>query len=135
MADISYNTKQKKLIEKVLTKNAEMQFTCEDVAQLLKEQNTPVGKTTVYRYLENLTKTGRVRKSQSLDGKGYVYQYISDGLDCEEHLHLRCTCCGKLFHLGCDFMSGVGEHIRMHHNFVIDNTKTVIYGLCENCRG
>jgi len=135
MADISYNTKQKKLIEKVLTNNPEMQFTCEDVAELLKSEGTPVGKTTVYRYLENLTKTGRLRKAQSLDGKSSVYQYIADGLGCDGHLHLRCTSCGKLFHLGCDFMSGVGEHIRMHHNFIIDNSKTVIYGLCENCRG
>lgn len=135
MADISYNTKQKKLIEKVLTRNPEVQFTCEDVALLLKTEGTPVGKTTVYRYLENLSKTGRVRKSQSLDGKSSVYQYIDDGLDCEGHLHLRCTSCGRLFHLGCEFMSGVGEHIRMHHNFIIDNSKTVIYGICESCRG
>ena len=135
MADISYNTKQKKLIEKVLTRNPEVQFTCEDVASLLKTEGTPVGKTTVYRYLENLSKTGRVRKSQSLDGKSSVYQYIDDGLDCEGHLHLRCTSCGRLFHLGCEFMSGVGEHIRMHHNFIIDNSKTVIYGICESCRG
>lgn len=128
-----YNTKQKKFIEKILHDNKDTQLTCEQIVDLLKSHNTPVGKATVYRFLENLTVRGEVRKSLSTDGKSSAYQFIDKSMNCDAHLHLKCTSCGKLIHLGCEFMHGVDEHVRQHHAFRIDNSKTVILGLCENC--
>ncbi|MBQ8504104.1 MAG: transcriptional repressor [Clostridia bacterium] len=134
MSGSTYNTKQKQLIKSVMTDNKDKQLTCEEIADLLKNMGTPVGKTTVYRFLEKLTENGEVRKFIGINGKSTSFQLIDKELKCEEHLHLRCTECGKLFHLGCEFMNGVGEHIQKHHRFRIDNSKTVILGLCENCQ-
>lgn len=133
MANSTYNTKQKKLIKTILTDNKHRQLTCDEISDMLKNEGTPVGKTTVYRFLQKLSESGEVRKFTDTDGKSTSFQYIDKELNCEGHLHLRCTECGKLFHLGCDFMNGVGEHIQKHHRFKIDNSKTVILGLCENC--
>lgn len=133
MSGSSYNTKQKQLITKLLIDNKTHQFTCEEISDLLKNNGTPVGKATLYRYLEKLSVTGEVRKFIEPGSKSAYFQYIDNELNCKEHLHLMCTDCGKLIHLGCDFMNGVGEHILNHHKFRIDNSKTVIYGLCENC--
>lgn len=133
MANSTYNTKQKQLIKQILTENKEKQLTCEEISDLLKQEGTPVGKTTVYRFLEKLSQSGEVRKLSHTKGKSTTFQYIDKELNCEAHLHLRCSECGKLFHLGCEFMNGVGEHIKKHHRFKIDNSKTVILGLCENC--
>lgn len=133
MSTTVYNTKQKKYIEKILLENKDAQLTCEQIVDLLKSNGTPVGKATVYRFIENLTVRGEVRKSLSVDGKSSAYQYIDKSMNCDGHLHLKCTSCGKLIHLGCEFMHSVDKHVREHHSFKIDNSKTVILGLCESC--
>ena len=40
---------------------------------------------------------------------------------------------GQLFHVSCDYLNQLGEHLLEHHGFVIDHTKTVLYGLCAAC--
>ena len=135
MSGSTYNTKQKRSILQLLENNKERQFSCEELTEELKKTGTPVGKTTVYRYLDSLVKSGQVRKYSDTDSKIAFFQYIDKQLNCQEHMHLRCTRCGELVHLGCDFMCEVGEHILKHHNFRVDNSKTVILGVCENCCG
>ena len=65
--------------------------------------------------------------------KSAAYQLLDKEMDCGGHMHLKCTECGEFHHLGCDFMSSVGEHVLSHHKFRIDNSKTLIYGLCGDC--
>lgn len=130
---VGYNTKQKKLVLELVKSNKELQLTCDDITNLLVKNNTPVGRTTVYRQLEKLAAEGVIRKSTLRDSKSYIYQYIDESMNCGEHMHLRCTRCGKYVHLGCDFMSRVNEHIFTHHNFEVDNSHTEILGVCGNC--
>lgn len=129
----TYNTRQKKIIEKFLKKNITTQFTCEEISEKLKNEGTPVSKTTVYRYVENLTKDGKVRKITGGGCKSAHYQFIDEEMNCHSHIHLKCLKCGEFIHLGCEFMSGVSEHIYEHHRFRVDNSKSVLYGLCEKC--
>lgn len=135
MSGSTYNTKQKQTILSLLEENKDRQFSCEEITEALKNNGTPVGKTTVYRFLDNLESKGIVRKFTFTDTKISSYQYIDEQLNCHEHMHLKCVCCGNLVHLGCDFMSEVGKHILEHHKFRVDNSKTVILGLCEKCSG
>ncbi len=129
----TYNTKQKQLIFEILEKNNETQLSCDEISDLLKNQGTPVGKTTVYRFVEKLTSEGVLRKFEN--SKFASYQLIDKNLCCDEHMHLKCTSCGKFIHLGCDFMSEVGKHVAEHHNFTVDNSKTVLLGICDQCKG
>ncbi len=130
----TYNTKQRALILSVLTNNKGVDLTCEEIADMLKCNGTPVGKATLYRYLDKLTVSGEVRKVLSIDGKSATFQLIDKTLSCQNHMHLKCTGCGKLQHLSCEFMYEVNEHIFKHHQFTIDNTQTVILGLCDKCK-
>ncbi len=130
---ITYNTKQKQIIISFLKLNSSMQFSCESLSDMLKESGTPVGKTTVYRYLEKLTESGQVRKITGGNSKSALYQYIAEEMNCHSHMHLKCLRCGDFIHLGCDFMHDVSEHLSEHHHFKVDNSKTVLYGLCEKC--
>ena len=127
----TYNTKQKQLIFDFLKQNADKQFSCEQICDFLKAEGTPVSKPTVYRYLAKLCDKGTLRKFS--DEKSASFQYIDSDLSCHEHMHLKCLNCGEFVHLGCDFMTQVGRHISEHHNFKVDNSKTVILGLCQNC--
>lgn len=129
----TYNTKQKQLISQILTDNMSKDLTCDEIADILKKNGTPVGKATLYRFLENLSQKGLVRKTVSAGTKSATFQLVDKEMCCDSHLHLKCTECGKLIHLGCDFMNGVSSHLLEHHKFKIDNSQTVILGVCENC--
>lgn len=133
MSSSTYNTKQKKLVFDVLEKNCEQQLSCEEITYILLNQSTPVGKTTVYRQLEKLLQERKIKKLNPHNGKSFLYQYVDSEMKCESHLHLRCTVCGRYEHLGCDFMKTVNEHIKIHHNFSVDNSKTEILGICASC--
>ncbi len=135
MSNSTYNTKQKRSIMQLLEDNKDRQFSCDEITDALKSNGTPVGKTTVYRFLDSLERKGQVRKYTDSYSKISSFQYIDEQLNCQEHMHLKCVCCGGLVHLGCEFMSEVGKHILEHHKFRVDNSKTVILGVCESCNG
>lgn len=133
---MKYNTKQRELILKCLSESEGEHIKADDILEYLKNNDTPVGKSTVYRYLDALVEQDIVRKYNIEDGQGACYQFIgNDGhCKCREHYHLKCSECGELFHVSCNFMDKINEHILNEHNFTIDNSKTVFYGLCEKCK-
>lgn len=135
MSKSTYNTRQKQLIYDFLLSNKGELFTCDEIAQALRESGNAVGKATLYRFLEGLVLSGDARKIVESDKKSAAFQLLDKEMDCHGHMHMKCSCCGKFVHLGCDFMKEVGEHVKKHHGFKIDNSKTVIYGLCNDCLG
>lgn len=133
MQRTNYNTKQKQIIYEFLLSNKERLLTCDEIGDALKACGTPVGKATLYRFLDSLVSSGDARKISDDRKKGAAYQLLDKELNCKSHMHLKCIECGELHHLGCEFMNSVGEHIFSHHKFRIDNSKTVIYGVCQKC--
>ncbi len=123
-----YQTKQKKAIIDFL-EAAEGHLTAAQILTGLKEKGLSIGTATVYRQLEKLEESGLVRKFIT-EGSA-CYQLSRD--DCENHFHLKCTRCGELFHIDCDFLLKLAPHIAEHHNFKVDNCRTVMYGTCEKC--
>lgn len=133
MSESSYKTKQRQLILDCLSQNKDKSYTVDEIVDMLKQSGSMVGRTTVYRYCDALSKNGTLRFFLQGNGKSTTYQYIEHHEDCHEHMHLKCVKCGKFIHLGCDFMSGVCEHIMQHHGFTVDNSKTTLMGLCSEC--
>lgn len=110
-------------------------MTAEDVAEALKKENIAVSAATIYRQLEKLVSAGLVRKYVTSPEEPACFQYNGNHDDaCVMHFHLKCTSCGKLFHVSCPYLDKLEEHILSHHGFAVDNTRTVLYGVCENCR-
>lgn len=128
-----YKTKQRELIMDYLIHNQKKHVTAENILDYLKCNHTPVGKSTVYRYLEVLIEQNIIRKYTLEDGMSSCFQYISKAATCEEHYHFKCSKCGELFHVSCDLMKGISDHVYKEHHFTIDSSKTVFYGLCEKC--
>lgn len=128
----TYNTKQKQLILELLMSNCEKQFTCEEIEEALKIKGTPVGKSTVYRYLIKLQDEGRVRKFNE-GGKSASFRFVENTDECNNHMHLKCISCGDFVHLSCELMDEVSSHLVKDHCFKLDNSKTVLYGVCEKC--
>ena len=129
-----YKTKQRAEIEELLKESGGRHFTADELCLSLTQKGTVIGRTTVYRCLERLCGEGRLRKYVSESGKSACYQYIPEGGGCSEHFHLLCTDCGRLIHIDCDHMKVLSEHIMSEHGFKVNNLKTVLYGVCEECR-
>lgn len=136
MARISnYNTKQRDLILEFLKQSGGEHVTADMILEYLAENGTPVAKATVYRYLDLLEKQEMVRKYQTDDRRKACYQYAEDMTSCRYHYHLKCISCGRLFHITCHELDHVAEHMLKEHGFLVDESRTVYYGMCASCRG
>ena len=131
--EAGYNTKQRNKILSFLKANAARHLTVDDITFALSSLGISVGKTTVYRYMDKLANEGRVRKYFVSNSKSVCYEYIEDSTECHMHYHFKCTKCNHLLHVDCEMMDNVFLHMKSEHGFVADNTKTVIYGLCDSC--
>lgn len=127
-----YKTKQRDHILQFLIENQSRHVTVDDVVDHLKQSGNPVGKATVYRYMDKLVNQGDVRKFL-LEDSSACYQYAANKEECAGHFHLKCITCKKLIHLNCDFMNGIEQHILKEHHFQVDSSRTVFYGQCEDC--
>lgn len=133
MSGVTYKTKQKQIIYEYLSSNSEKFHSCDEILEALKASGTPVSIATLYRFLDSLVSSGDARKILDSSKKCASYQLVDKTMNCDGHMHLKCSQCGNLVHLGCEFMNSVGQHILEHHNFKVDNSKTMIYGLCGDC--
>ena len=112
----NYNTKQRDEIVEFFSRHRGSCFTAKDI---ITSGEVTVGEATVYRTLTKLANQG-VLKRFTGDGSG--------------HFHLKCDRCQRLIHMDCGFMKEMQQHIEQNHGFAVDVGRTVIYGLCSDCR-
>ena len=128
-----YNTKQREVLLKFFTDNADAHFTAAEIELALAQKGEKLGKATVYRRLERLVEDGVVRRFVSDDAKVSCYQYAG-GEACKNHYHLKCLKCGDLLHVECNYLDEMSRHVLEHHGFTVDTHKITICGVCEKCR-
>ncbi len=126
-----YNTKQKQILIDFFLKNTDKHHSINEIADAVSKDN--IGKSTIYRLIGKMTADGSVRQFRG-NGKSVLYQYAGKQHECDSHFHLKCVECGLLVHLECDYMTSLNHHIEKHHKFEIDTTKTILYGICSECR-
>lgn len=134
MAGNGYKTKQSECILQYFEEHKDMHVTADDIIRFFRDQDVSVSKATVYRNLDKLLEQDMIRKYNIEDGMCSCYQYAGAVKECHEHYHFKCTKCGQLFHISCNFMNDIKSHVLEEHDFVIDSAKTVFYGLCGECR-
>ena len=131
----TYNTRQRDQIMKCISAFGTSHFTAADVVAKLLSEGNAIGQATVYRMIDRLAETGELRK-YIIDGTtAACYQLAHDvrEKECHEHFHLKCEKCGRLIHVECEELSKISSHMKEDHGFQIDSSKTVFYGLCEDC--
>ncbi len=128
---MGYNTKQLDAILSVLKESKGAHVTADEIYMILLNQGNRVGKTTVYRHLEKMTNDGTLRRFTLGDNTSACYQLADT--HCAEHHHLRCSVCGTLIHMECDYLDCLADHLLKNHDFILDKGKTVIYGICSQC--
>ena len=132
--EAGYQTRQKRQILQCLMENAGSALTVDALTDRINAAGHCAGRTTVYRFVEKLASQGQVRKFPQDRGKSATYQYLPHPDACEKHLHLKCSRCGKFIHLDCEILRQMDSHILEEHGFRVDHAKSVLFGLCEDCR-
>lgn len=134
MGENSYSTSSRKNMQAYLEMNRDRTVTASDIDAYLKAHNCEVNMTTIYRYLDKLTKEGKVMKYVAEKGSQAAYQYVEHGHHCDSHLHLKCIRCGRIVHLECGFMDEISHHIWEDHGFALQCKNSILYGTCKECR-
>ena len=129
-----YSTRQKRLMMSFLRQHDLEPYSVDDLVFEMQEQGEKIGRSTAYRYLEQLAEQGSVRKYQNARGVTQ-YQHVEDASACDGHFHMMCRQCGRLLHVDCKLMGSLAEHIFSDHGFRLDPRETVLMGICAGCSG
>ena len=129
----SYNTAGRAALIDFLSSHPDEQFTAEQLCKAIYgDENSR--KSSIYRQLTQLCNTHSVQKFRSESSPCDVFQYVGEGCDCDEHFHEKCIRCGKVEHLDCHASAEFFQHLLKEHGFEVLCGRSVLYGLCANCR-
>ena len=128
-----YNTKHRDALLTYLKSRPGIHMTAADVCSYFRAEGEAIGTTTVYRQLEELLAEGRIKKYVIDENSSACYEYLGAGCEQPDAYHLKCEKCGRLIHLECDEITAFEAHIAAHHKFTVDRSRTVFYGICEEC--
>ena len=131
----TYQTNQKKELIAFLEKNRDKAFTIEEMVDAMSKDpqfSLCTGKSTIYRIIPALVEHNIVKRFHKGTGRKAAYQ-IMGGESCHRHLHMKCTSCGKLFHMSETDSTLLMKQIFVQNNFQVDFTQTLFYGTCNQC--
>ena len=119
-----YNTEQRRVILEFMKEHNGLALSADGWKRMLGEAGYSLGRTTLYRTLVKLDREGAVISTR--EHRHTKYQYVDC---CHEHLHLKCTGCGRLFHLSHEHSHAIRSSLPAE--FSVNN---VIYGICTECK-
>ncbi|MCI1480657.1 MAG: transcriptional repressor [Eggerthellaceae bacterium] len=130
-----YKTRQRGEVIAVLENAHGAHVTAKQVHEELARGGSTIGAATVYRQLERLVDEGLARRYNLGPGEAACYEYTAGNPCAHEHcFHCVCTVCGKLYHVECDHLAEIADHLSQEHGFAVDPQRTVFYGVCKECR-
>ena len=124
-------TEQKEIVINYLKNNNEKHLSIQEIYSSLKDD---VGKTTIYRIINNLIDKGLVTKIPLENSQGFCYKYNSKNETCNKHYHLICEKCNHLYHFKSEEVAKVSKEAEQNEDFEIDNNRIVFYGICKKCK-
>ena len=102
----------------------------EDLYRLVREQDSNVGQTTVYRTLKLLTDAGLAREVRFGDGRAhYEHNYKH-----QHHDHMICSECGKIIEFFSAELEAIQDAMAAKHKFEITQHLLRMIGVCYECR-
>ena len=121
-------TPQRRLIVDAIH-GADVHLTAEDVIAHVQARMPEVHKSTIYRTLELLERSGCVFKSDL--GDHAIYHHAEEG----HHHHLVCSKCGRTVECDEGLFAPVEKALMQKYGFAVSFEHLVMNGLCQECRG
>ncbi len=125
--DKTRSTKQKTLILEVL-RGLTTHPTADELYLLLRNKMPNISLGTIYRNLENLSKSGKICK---LEMAGTQKRF--DGR-IDEHLHVRCIGCGAVADLADEVLPNIEDRLLKESDYEILGYSLEFSGLCPECK-
>lgn len=126
-----YNTKQRNIILDFFKHHPEEKITAEDMLEQINSQETIISKATIYRNLDYLVNVGLIQKI-NLDNTCSCYIYCKE--ESRSVAHFCCDNCGKIVTIDNPIVNRLNDKLQKEYNFKIDNSKTILHGICQNCK-
>lgn len=122
-------TKHRKAILEIL-EQSETPLTAEEIFLTLKENNSSIWLSTVYRTMEMLTEKEVVRKSTLMGEDKARYELKKD-----EHKHcFVCVTCHKMIPLQDCPLGDFENRLKDKMDFDVTGHNLEIYGYCHDCK-
>lgn len=130
-----YQTKPRRQLLSFLAEQPECSYTAEELADALAARHgaEAPGKSTVYRLVAKLVQEEQLKRFEPEGSHRSYYQII--GCTGHDHLHLKCTDCGRLIHMKESATAHLLRDILQENGFSVDEHKTVLFGRCNECLG
>ena len=131
----TYQTIQKKELLQFLEKHSERAYTIDEMVSAMETDpacSSRPGKSTIYRLLPSLVETGTVHRFSRGSGRKASYQIVG-GQSCHGHIHMKCTCCGRLLHMSDEASRAISGNLLDTSGFRLDVGRTTLFGLCRSC--
>lgn len=100
----------------------------EQVYRDLKQSGNQISLATVYRNLDILAETHKIKKLAH-PVSGYVYDKT-----CEPHYHLHCVTCDQLYDLPYPYMDSLNTNMEAETGLSIQSHSIIFEGICETCK-
>lgn len=119
-------SKQREQIYETLSHNV-IHPSAEYIHQILKNQNSNISLATVYRNLNNMAQTGRIKKIEGLEDKAHFDHNTF------EHYHFICEECKKIFDIPVSIAPEIITKTQEATGFKIKSHDVVFQGICLEC--
>lgn len=120
------NTIQRELIFKAV-KTLACHATADEIYTAVSQQHHTISRATVYRNLNVLAEEGKIRKLAIPNGADRFDHVI------ENHYHLRCEKCGRLFDVELDHTLNPECYIQHMPGFILTGHDLTFRGICPQC--
>ncbi len=133
MKKTTYRTAGREALLQFLQKNPDRQFTADELCSAIAPEAS-IKKSSLYRHLSELEAADTVRKFRGEEDGSALYQYTGADCDCRDRFHVKCTVCSRVCHLDCGESLRFAEHLLREHGFAADCGRSLLYGVCRDCR-
>ena len=121
------NTIQKEIILQTLIE-MKNHPTAEQVCKKVQKKHPTISKATVYRNLNQLGKTGKIKHIEMPDSADR-FDHFTDN-----HYHIKCNICGKVSDIDMPYFEKIAEFIKDSKGFIIETHDVVFKGICSDCK-
>ena len=103
--------------------------TSSELLSLVDERDPSIGRASVFRTLDLMTKLGIIWTS--VQGGSTIHYMLMPG---GHHHHIICTNCNKLIEFNDCKLGNLIAHLEKEHGVQVEGHLLELYGRCENCR-
>ncbi len=124
---VKRNTIQRTLVFETVNK-LQNHATADEIYDAIISEHPNISRATVYRNLNLLSEMGEIRKLEIPGGPDRFDHCV------DNHCHVKCERCGRLFDVDMDYISGLESNIRDTRGFDFTGYDIIFRGICPDCK-